>query len=281
MLQRPGVALLVACGLLLGCVQDEPCSECAEPPPWTPPNSDAGDADTSHDVSVDIREDGTNQDAEDTSTDGPEDGPPELPPLPASCPPDMTPVPGACMDIYEASRDDATETSAGTSVVASSRAEVLPWQPVDLPTARSGCEAAGKRLCRLDEWVFGCRGPDWTVYSYGDDYDPLICNGIDTYCDCSGACGEQAACPYPHCYQTCGAAFRVMPTGSFPDCTNTYGLFDINGNVWELADSDDGLDHFRGGAYNCSNSESLHRCDHDGTWGPTARGFRCCKDPEQ
>jgi formylglycine-generating enzyme required for sulfatase activity len=57
-------------------------------------------------------------------------------------------------------------------------------------------------------------------------------------------------------------------------------VYDINGNVWELADTNDGLEHFRGGAYNCSDSEALHRCDHDGTWGPSARGFRCCKDPE-
>jgi len=49
--------------------------------------------------------------------------------------------------------------------------------------------------------------------------------------------------------------------------------------VWELTDSTDGLEHFRGGAYNCGNSMALHRCDHDGTWGPSARGFRCCAAP--
>ncbi|MCU0694734.1 MAG: hypothetical protein MUF54_25430 [Polyangiaceae bacterium] len=52
----------------------------------------------------------------------------------------------------------------------------------------------------------------------------------------------------------------------------------MSGNVWELADTQDGVEHFRGGAYNCADSEALHRCDHDGTWGPSAKGFRCCKD---
>jgi formylglycine-generating enzyme required for sulfatase activity len=93
-------------------------------------------------------------------------------------------------------------------------------------------------------------------------------------------------CPYPHCYNQvsnegggpCGAAFRVMPTGSFPDCVNAYGVYDINGNVWEIVDTDDGLEHFRGGAYNCGDSEMLHKCDYDATWGPSAKGFRCCKD---
>jgi formylglycine-generating enzyme required for sulfatase activity len=69
-----------------------------------------------------------------------------------------------------------------------------------------------------------------------------------------------------------------MPTASFPGCVDAYGALDVNGNVWELVDTTDGLAHYRGGAYNCSDSEALHRCDHDGTWNPSARGFRCCQD---
>jgi hypothetical protein len=53
----------------------------------------------------------------------------------------------------------------------------------------------------------------------------------------------------------------------------------MNGNVWEVVHSTDGQDHFRGGAYNCLDSEALHRCDYDATWGPSARGFRCCATP--
>jgi len=72
----------------------------------------------------------------------------------------------------------------------------------------------------------------------------------------------------------CGAAFKVQPTGSFPDCTNEYGVYDINGNVWELDSSSDG--HYRGGAYNCSDSEYLHRCTFFSK-NISAKGFRCCK----
>jgi len=41
-----------------------------------------------------------------------------------------------------------------------------------------------------------------------------------------------------------------------------------------------GGEHFRGGAFNCGDSETLHRCDYDADWGLTARGFRCCKFPQ-
>jgi len=232
-------------------------------------------------------------DAHEAGQDAMPDGPSEAEAGSQGCPSDMVRIVAGtldfCMDVYEASHMDATAASQGTLPVASSRKDVLPWFPVDLQTARDGCTTAGKRLCALDEWVEGCSGPSSTVYGYGNNYDPAICNGIDTYCNCGGAvCGSLATCPYPHCFNQastegagpCGAMFHVEPTGTFLDCTSAYGVFDINGNVWELADSSDGLEHFRGGAYNCSDSEALHRCDHDGTWGPSARGFRCCKDPE-
>jgi formylglycine-generating enzyme required for sulfatase activity len=267
---------------------------------------DAGDgsADVQQEVSQpdagpDAEQDADQDAGPDATSDAEPDAAPDSGPdasidaAPKSCPADMVRVKAAsldvCMDLYEASRSDATAVYQGQSAMASSRSGVLPWFPVNLPTARSACLAAGKRLCQLDESVQGCEGASKTVYSYGNSYDPIICNGIDTFCHCgSGSCASLSVCPYPHCFSQassegggpCGAAFQAKPTGSFPNCTSSYGAFDVTGNVWELADSNDGLEHFRGGAYNCGNSEALHRCDHDGTWSPTAKGFRCCKDPE-
>ena len=174
-----------------------------------------------------------------------------------------------CIDRFEASHSDATETYKGSSPIPASRQGVLPWFPVDFETAKTACESVSKRLCRPEEWFEACSGPDHTVYSYGNNYSATICNGIDAFCHCD---------PYPHCYPVCGAYFHVVPTGAFPDCTNEWGVYDINGNVWEIVDYGDGLEHFRGGAYNCGDSEALHRCDYDATWNPSAKGFRCCKD---
>jgi hypothetical protein len=176
-----------------------------------------------------------------------------------SCPSDMVKVALSCVDRYEAARNDATDSTQGAGAIAVSKKGVLPWFSVGLAEARAACAAAGKRLCRLDEWIRACSGPTGTVYAYGNAYEPTTCNGIDAFG---------------------GSYWKAVPTGSFPACVSAEGLYDVNGNVWELADTNDGLEHFRGGAYNCSDSAALHRCDHDGTWGPSARGFRCCKDPE-
>lgn len=207
----------------------------------------------------------------------------------AGCPSNMVVIGEKfCIDVYEASRADATASYGGISSVASARAGVIPWFPVTLAEARAGCESMGKRLCRPNEWFEACQGPAMSIYAYGNSYDPVICNGLDSFCDCSSsACAGLTNCPYPHCYNQpsttesggpCGGNFHVMPTGSFPACTNAYGVFDVNGNVWEIVDTSDDLEHYRGGAYNCSDSELFQRCDYDATWNPSAKGFRCCKD---
>jgi len=197
---------------------------------------------------------------------------------------------GSCMDRWEASRPDADAASAGQDGSrATSRPDVLPWQPVTKATAELACAAAGKRLCTPDEFFGACSGPANLVYSYGNDYDPTICNSIDTFCVCSSAsvCGSVEPCPYPHCYNSppegettpssgCGAVMTIRPTGSFAGCLSEFGVWDINGNAWELVDDGTAEGHFRGGAYNCIDSETLHRCDYVAT-NISARGFRCCQ----
>jgi len=207
---------------------------------------------------------------------------------PLDCPSGMVPVEDSfCIDAYEASRPDATEVSAGTdNSMATSRPDVIPWQvPADSNgLAEAACEAAGKRLCTETEWRTACRGPADTEYAYGDVYEPATCNGIDTFCDCDeGPCAGHDPCPYAGCFHDCSAdtAFRLFPTGSarFAGCTNAYGVFDMNGNVWEhVLDGDD--TRIRGGAFNCSDSRDYQRCDYVPTsWKPSAKGFRCCQIP--
>jgi len=207
------------------------------------------------------------------------------------CPDDMVRVGDLfCIDRYEASRPDATDILFGDDESkATSRPDVLPWFPVVKESAALACALAGKRLCTPGEFEMACRGPDASVYSYGDVYDPALCNGIDTYCACGSdsLCEDVAECPYPHCYDSppagqalpaggCGAIFRAKPTGSFEQCLSGYGAVDINGNVWELVDDGSDEGEFRGGAYNCKDSETLHRCDYVAT-AANARGFRCCR----
>jgi Cys-rich repeat protein len=196
-----------------------------------------------------------------------------------------------CIDIYEASRTDATESKEGRD---SSRAEskegVMPWvltndadKTFDENTrALRACEAAGKTLCTENMWYRVCVGPQDLIYAYGDDYIAEICNGIDKFCSCNppSPCAGHDPCPYPHCRDDCPSysdtPFHLEPTPTDPRCTNEYGTYDINGNLWEYVKGGDGT-RIRGGAFNCADSVTLHRCDYiPAIWTPSARGFRCC-----
>lgn len=199
---------------------------------------------------------------------------------PLVCPEGMVPIENQfCIDSFEASRPDASETSAGSlSTTAQSVPNVMPWQVFSNEEALTACQAAGKTLCTERQWYLACSGSKPQVYSYGNTYSATKCNGIDTYCWCGAgtACKDKDPCPYPHCFDTCGAGFRLEPCGVFSSCTNAYGVFDINGNLWEHVLFGDGT-RVRGGAYNCMDSEQLHRCDYvPGDWEPSRQGFRCC-----
>lgn len=166
-----------------------------------------------------------------------------------------------CIDAYEASKPDATATSEGSDTSrAESKAGVRPWRIGDNNAgAQAACEAAGKRLCTAAEWEFSCHGVNNTVYGYGDTYDPAICNGLDTFGN---------------------PGFHIMPTGSFPGCTNGWGVYDMSGNLWEHTADGSGRT-VRGGAFNCVDSAGNHRCSYVPTsWTPSAMGFRCCADGE-
>jgi len=197
-----------------------------------------------------------------------------------ACVDGMVSICGAfCIDSHEASRPDATDIGAGIDEsLATSRPGVMPWQSELLIPAEAdaACQAADKRLCTPAEWEAVCAGPDGTAYTYGDEYDPTVCNAVDTHCDPD--CGI-----YPDCYRECDSDYHVMATGSFDGCTNAFGVFDLSGNVWEAVLLDDGADHFRGGAYDCGDPGLAHQCGYDGVAAgsfPNARGFRCCADGE-
>ena len=163
-----------------------------------------------------------------------------------------------CIDFYEASRPDATESSPGTtSTTATSREGVMPWSAVGFSEAQASCTSSGKRLCSAFEWQSACQGAALTLYPYGNAYASDSCNGSNV-----------------------PPLDGPTPTGQFTACVSVDGTFDQSGNLEEWAS--DGV--VRGGAFD---SPQLNlRCSSRATADPggsplASYGFRCCQDPEE
>jgi formylglycine-generating enzyme required for sulfatase activity len=162
-----------------------------------------------------------------------------------------------CIDRFEASRRDATAEAEGVDDASPPRSlpDRRPWAQVTWAAARAACEARGKRLCELDEWVDACDGAlgaDGLAYPYGDVLDPGRCN-----------VGGQG----------------VRPGGALPGCASLGGVLDLAGNVWEWTGNAAASAAARGGSFR---SSQAHRC-RDQLMGATTSdsspevGFRCCR----
>lgn len=210
-----------------------------------------------------------------------------------------------CIDRYEASRVDADGNSAGSDEsMAKSVYGVRPWyvNPVirydnedgktpTLEVFKAACTAAGKRICKADEWQGACKGPDFYSYTYGASFNKETCNSVATFCDdyCTdhGISMEDCNLNILNCGYHCGdvngtqvQCMKILPTGQMPGCTNVYGHFDINGNVWEMVESPTDYRGFeiRGGAFNCAYPVDRVSCNYNAGWDALYAGFRCCKD---
>src|SRR5687768_14067465 len=107
-----------------------------------------------------------------------------------ACPENMAEVLGRfCIDRYEAtliSIDERGKVMGKHSpfhpvlpkerVRAESRGGVWPQGYVSMKHALEACTAAGKRLCKDDEWMTACMGKQPTTYPYGDTHIADRCN---------------------------------------------------------------------------------------------------------
>lgn len=137
------------------------------------------------------------------------------------------------------------------------KADETPRDMVSQEQAASLCEAAGKRLCTIDEWQAACKGKDNTKYSYGSSYIPTRCNA-----------NTKAA----------------QRSGRKTQCRSWWGMYDMNGNLWEwtATPSKEKATAFyvAGGSWSGNNQS---RCTESSySFYPQNQypsvGFRCCKD---
>ncbi|MCB9582841.1 MAG: SUMF1/EgtB/PvdO family nonheme iron enzyme [Polyangiaceae bacterium] len=212
------------------------------------------------------------------------------------CPAGMVSVHGKfCIDAYEASVDvvDARGRTRrrqspyhmpneGERIRARSRRGVVPQAYISQEQAEAACEAAGKRLCTDDEWVEACKGRSPTLYPYGDEHQDGRCNdkGVSPLRKLHGA-GDGLdvfgieAMNDPRLNKVPGSLAR---TGQFRRCRNSFGAYDMVGNLHEWTANPTGV--FRGGYY-LDNELHGRGCSylttgHNTKYHDYSIGFRCC-----
>ena len=98
------------------------------------------------------------------------------------------------------------------------------------------CAAEGKRLCSPSEWRTACQADPMRNFSSTDDlaaYDSRDHFGV-RFCNVPGSAFSQFSSD---------PAEQLAPSGSFPNCGGTTGVFDLTGNIDEwLAAIDDAGD---------------------------------------
>ena len=153
-----------------------------------------------------------------------------------NCPTGMAFIPklgGYCIDQYEASHSDATycannsstdscQSKIGTSNIAASVANRIPWVLVTQVDANAACGRAGKRLCTSAEWL-GAANLNGQTYNLSDAVTDANCVVSTTFSCTTHSIGYGSAC------NTGSNKDRNAPS----NCKSREGVFDLIGNVWE------------------------------------------------
>lgn len=167
--------------------------------------------------------------------------------------------------------------------LAVSRPNVTPQGYTPGYAAAAACRAAGKRLCREDEWVFACKGERGLDFPYGATYRQGACNVFREDHPARilhGNCSTGLSDPRLNLVQVEGADL-LRETGGSPMCVSRWGndvIYDMVGNVDEWVDDPSGV--FVGGFYSRSTRKG---CEarvgaHPTSYFDYSLGFRCCAD---
>jgi formylglycine-generating enzyme required for sulfatase activity len=164
---------------------------------------------------------------------------------------------------------------------------VVPQAYISQVQARAACEAAGKRLCRPEEFIRACRGANKdSFYPYGGQQKKTgACNeGKGSFVAAAfGMDFEKrtyAQFNDPRLNQMKGG---LAPTGAYEQCVSPDGVFDMVGNLHEWVEERWGSrGRFRGGWYGDAevNGPGCHYVTsaHEPTYHDYSTGFRCCAD---
>jgi sulfatase modifying factor 1 len=148
------------------------------------------------------------------------------------------------------------------------------------------CAAAGKRLCKEEEWTLACEGQQMLPYVLGYERPVGACAIDLAYRE-----PKRALLPHADCLRDPGCAGELerldqrRPSLAESSCKSPFGVIDMNGNVneWVMATAAR-YPHrgaLKGGWWGpvrnrCRPAVLQHREDH---WGYEI-GFRCCRNED-
>ena len=244
-----------------------------------------GDSDSDSDSDSDADSDTDIDTDADSDADAGEDGGADTDTAVGPCPAGMALAGEACVDRWEAHLAGWSPYDVPEGGVAVAEAGAVPQGYISGEVAEAACEAAGKRLCALDEWLRACQGPDGWTWPYGDTYVEGACNDtypgthpVVDYFGTSDGVWDSEHMNDPGINQQ---PDTVDPAGANPACASAEGIFDMQGNLHEWIGDPDGT--FKGGFYadasingpGCTYATTAH----DFGYHDYSTGFRCCADP--
>jgi hypothetical protein len=218
------------------------------------------------------------------------------PPGIGGCPAGMAPVtgkPGVCVDRWEAHvvelLDDDTEHTwspyfnPGTlRIRAKSAPGVVPQGYISQPQSAAACAAAGKRLCKDEEWLAACRGSKNQRFPYGNEEKRGTCNDHRDKHPAMQYLESRDLSVFTKLEHPCinQIADSLLPSGAKKECVTPDGIYDIVGNLHEWTADPKG--NFRGGYY-VDTWMNGHGCEylttaHEARYWDYSTGFRCCAD---
>jgi formylglycine-generating enzyme required for sulfatase activity len=181
------------------------------------------------------------------------------------------------LDLWDA---ESLIALSGDAYRAEAGYEAHPVVEVTWYGARAYCEWIGGRLPTEAEWEYAARGPDGTIYPWGDVWVQNVAN-----------------CAQDVCRDGYGT---TAPVGSFPTGESWAGALDLAGNVWEWVADWYGLEYYaasprdnptgpasgevrvlRGGSWylDARRIRGAYRAGHTPESSDSDGGFRCVRSP--
>ena len=205
---------------------------------------------------------------------------------------------GVCVDQYEAMVVLVNGSAAwpfnkpvdalplGSYFAVPARGE-RPQAYISANQGRAACQAAGKDLCALEDWMRACQGPANLTYPYGDSFVEGACNEGRRVNPVNELYGPSASF---NSTEMNNPRLDLLPRtvargGAFSQCVSAYGGYDLNGNLdeWVLDQTSSGHGIFKGG-YFVDASINGNGCyytttAHSPAYHDYSLGFRCCAKP--